>query len=82
MKYKIIFSENAGEDLMNIVRYISDELLEPAIAEKLSKRILKVISALDEFPMRYRYNLTLLSTSYSPLVQGYVLSSVDSFFIG
>ena len=53
MKYKIIFSENAGEDLMNIVRYISDELLEPAIAEKLSKRILKAISALDEFPMRY-----------------------------
>ena len=54
MKYRIIFSENAGEDLMNIVRYISDELLEPAIAEKLSKRILKAISALDEFPMRYR----------------------------
>ena len=29
MKYKIIFSENAKRDLISIVRYISDELLEP-----------------------------------------------------
>lgn len=33
MKYKIIFSENAKRDLISIVRYISEELLEPNIAE-------------------------------------------------
>lgn len=54
MKYKIIFSENAKRDLISIVRYISDELLEPNIAEKLSYRILKVIKSLDEFPNRHR----------------------------
>lgn len=54
MKYKIIFSENAKRDLISIVRYISDELLEPNIAEKLSYGILKAIKILDEFPNRYR----------------------------
>lgn len=54
MKYKIIFSENAKKDLMSIVRYISDELLEPNIAEKLLNRILKAIKSLDEFPNRHR----------------------------
>lgn len=53
MKYKIIFSENAKNDLMSIFRYISDELLEPNIAKKLSHRILSAIQALDEFPMRH-----------------------------
>ncbi len=54
MKYKIIFSENAKKDLISIVRYISDELLEPNIAEKLSYRILKAVKSLDEFPNRHR----------------------------
>ncbi|SFE42857.1 toxin ParE1/3/4 [Peptostreptococcaceae bacterium pGA-8] len=54
MKYKIIFSENAKRDLISIVRYISDELLEPNIAEKLSYRILKATRSLDEFPNRHR----------------------------
>lgn len=54
MKYKIIFSENAKRDLISIVRYISDELLEPNIAEKLSYRIMKAIKSLDEFPNRHR----------------------------
>lgn len=54
MKYKIIFSENAKRDLISIVRYISDELLESNIAEKLLYRILKAIKFLDEFPNRHR----------------------------
>jgi len=36
MKYRIVFSENAKKDLISIVRYISYELSEPDIAEKLS----------------------------------------------
>ena len=54
MKYKIIFSENARDDLIGIVRYISNALLEPNIAKKLSYRILKCINSLDEFPNRHK----------------------------
>lgn len=54
MKYKIIFSENAKRDLVSIVRYISDELLEPNIAEKLSYKILKAIKSFDKFPNSHR----------------------------
>ena len=54
MKYNILFSENAKNDLISIVRYISEELLEPDIAEKVSLRILEAIKALDEFPSRCR----------------------------
>ncbi|RRD91981.1 type II toxin-antitoxin system RelE/ParE family toxin [Clostridiales bacterium COT073_COT-073] len=54
MKYKIIFSENAKKDLISVVRYISGELLEPDIAEKLAQRILKAIKSLDEFPNSHR----------------------------
>lgn len=54
MKWEIIFSENAKKDLISIARYISDELSEPDIAEKLSLRILKAIKSLDKFPMRHR----------------------------
>lgn len=54
MKYRIIFSKNARDDLIGIVRYITDELLEQNIAKKLSYRILKCINSLDEFPNRHR----------------------------
>ncbi len=52
MKYKIIFSEHAKRNLVNIVRYISEELLESNIADKLSYRILKTLNCLDEFSNR------------------------------
>lgn len=51
MKYKIIFSDNAKEDLLFIVKYIRDELLSPDIAEKQANRILAAIKTLDEMPM-------------------------------
>ena len=54
MKYKIIFSLSARKDILCIFRYISEELLEPGIAENLVKRILKEIKSLNEFPLRYR----------------------------
>lgn len=54
MKYEILFSANAKNDLISIVRYISVELSEPEIAEKVSQRMLKAIKSLEEFPNRYR----------------------------
>lgn len=53
MRYKIIFSENAKQDLTSIVRYISDELMEPYVAKKLAQKILTAIKSLDELPMRH-----------------------------
>lgn len=52
MKYKILFSESARNDLKQIVMYIAFELLEPNIAFKLSERILDAIKTLDDFPKR------------------------------
>ncbi len=63
MKYKIMFSSSARKDNLCILRYISEQLLEPVIAEKLVKRILEEIKLLNEFPMRYR----LYSTRKSQL---------------
>lgn len=54
MKYKILYSENAKEDLRTIARYISYELQEFNTAKKIIDTILNEIKTLDTFPMRYR----------------------------
>ncbi len=54
MRYKILYSENAQEDLKTIARYISYELQEFNTAKKIIDAILNEIKTLDTFPMRYR----------------------------
>ena len=54
MKYQIFYTDSAKQDLKNIYRYISDSLVEPEIAEKLTDKIMKSIRSLDEMPQRYR----------------------------
>ena len=54
MRYKILYSENAKEDLRTIARYISYELQEFNTAKKIIDAILNEIKTLDTFPMRYR----------------------------
>lgn len=58
MKFKIIVSENAKKDLISIVRYISEELLEPVTAEKLSQRILKAIKPSDS---QYKFSASVFT---------------------
>lgn len=53
MKYQIIFSKNARDDLLSSIKYIREKLLSPGSADKLSQRILSEIKTLDEMPMRY-----------------------------
>ena len=53
MKYQILYTESAKQDLKDIFRYISCDLVEPEIAAKLTQRIMKEIRSLDEMPMRY-----------------------------
>ena len=54
MKYQIFYTNSARQDLKNIYRYISDSLVEPEIATKLTDKIMKAIRSLDEMPQRYR----------------------------
>lgn len=52
MKYEIIYSDRALNDLRNIHRYIAVELLAPEAAKNLSNKIMTEIEALDEMPDR------------------------------
>ena len=54
MKYQIFYTDSAKQDLKNIYRYISEDLVEPEIAAKLTDKIMKAIRSLDEMPQRYR----------------------------
>lgn len=54
MKYQIFYTNSARQDLKNIYRYISEDLVEPEIAAKLTDKIMKAIRSLDEMPQRYR----------------------------
>lgn len=54
MKYQFFYTDSAKQDLKNIYRYISDSLVEPEIAEKLTDKIMKSIRSLDEETWRSR----------------------------
>ena len=53
MKYKIIYSPEAVDDLRNIYSYISAELQEPSIAKNQVDMIRQSIKSLDEMPERH-----------------------------
>lgn len=53
MKWNIIYSENARDDLHEIYEYIVYELLSPDAARNQTERIMKSIRSLDEMPMRF-----------------------------
>lgn len=50
--WKIVYTEQAGADLRSIYEYIAFNLLEPALATKLTKRIMDAIANLDHMPLR------------------------------
>ena len=54
MSWKVVYSEQALNDLSAIYEYIAYELLVPDTAANQVKRIMKSIKALDEMPMRYK----------------------------
>lgn len=54
MRYNIVYSAEARQDLRNIYQYIAYELLEPGVASAQVDRIMKAVRALDEMPMRHR----------------------------
>ncbi|UNC91734.1 type II toxin-antitoxin system RelE/ParE family toxin [Candidatus Contubernalis alkaliaceticus] len=52
-QYKVLMTEPAVDDLQAIVKYISDELLEPVIAKKLVGKIKEAVMGLEKLPTRH-----------------------------
>lgn len=52
MKFEIIYSDRALNDLRNIYGYIAMELLAPDAAKRISNKIMEGIDALCEMPNR------------------------------
>lgn len=53
MKYKVVIEETAESDLIGILSYIRDTLLEPETALKIYRSIKKEILTLEGMPFRY-----------------------------
>ena len=54
MNWEIEFTDQAKQDLRDILDYITYELLEPKVAVNLVRQITKEILSLNQMPMRYR----------------------------
>ena len=52
-EYKIVIEETAEKDLVGILSYIGDTLLEPNTAVKIYSSIKKEILTLNKMPFRY-----------------------------
>lgn len=52
-KYSVEITEPAEYDLLEIKRYISEELYEPKIAERIISNIADAIFKLEDMPFRY-----------------------------
>ena len=56
MKYIIQYTDKAKEDLRDIYKYISEELLVPDTAKLQFKRIIKAVRSLEQFPFRHSFS--------------------------
>lgn len=54
MRWKILYSARAKEDLESIYKYIAYDLYEPDTAADQVRAIMNAISNLDEMHMKYR----------------------------
>lgn len=51
---KVIYTEQAEQDLRGIYEYIALSLLEPEIAKNQTRSIMDTIAKLNQMPMSYR----------------------------
>ncbi|MEW6663258.1 MAG: type II toxin-antitoxin system RelE/ParE family toxin [Bacillota bacterium] len=52
--WKVVYTEQAENDLRGIYEYIAFSLLEPEIAKRQTKRIMEAAAKLNEMPFRCR----------------------------
>lgn len=53
MKWTVIYTNTAEQDLRSIYEYIANTLCAPDTAKNLTRQIMDEISSLDEMPNRY-----------------------------
>ena len=53
MKYEVIIENSAERDLLEILTYISETLLEPVAAKRIYLSIKEQAQSLDHMPFRY-----------------------------
>jgi toxin ParE1/3/4 len=76
MSYKIIYTEESEQDLVNVYRYIAMNLLMPETAKKQIDRIMNAIKGLDELPLRHK-----LYQDEPWHSEGMRVFPVDSYFV-
>lgn len=54
MNYRIIYTQESEQDLVNIYRYIALNLSVPETAKRQTDRILEAIEGLDKMPLRHK----------------------------
>jgi toxin ParE1/3/4 len=54
MSYKIVYTQESEQDLINIYRYIAINLSVPETAKKQTDRIMNAIKGLNEMPLRHK----------------------------
>ena len=54
MGYKVVYTQESEQDLINIYRYIAINLSVPETAKRQTDRIMKAIEGLDEMPRRHK----------------------------
>lgn len=52
MKYNVVITQNALDDIAELFKYINTALKEPTVASEMKKVILSAVDSLEEFPMR------------------------------
>ena len=54
MSCKIVYTEEAEQDLVDVFRYIAMDLMVPKTAKNQVDRIMDAIKGLDELPLRHK----------------------------
>lgn len=75
-RYQIQFTQSAKEDLVAIVAYISNEIMEPEIAQEKYFKIKQAISALSDMPKRIP---TVRDEELA--IQGYRVQRVENYHV-
>ena len=52
--FKVIMSDKAMRDLRELNDYIAEQFRAPETAENQTRRIIRAVQSLENFPMRYR----------------------------
>lgn len=84
MNYKVVYTENARQDIREIYNYISYSLFAPESAKKIIQKITGLISSLDSMPERFKLysedpwrNLGLHSVPVDKYVVFYLVDNVN-----